>query len=426
VLERRPLGINLRLIGICALLFILTAWLRAGQPLEAPAAATISTATQTPTRTPTPEPIIPTPTPTSVDRTAPTSVPPSRTPTTVVPSPSPTIIVPSPSPTIIAPSPTPIATRATFPTSEATEPWRGKNRWGVGVVSKAISHYDVEPLRLGWYLQWNAQEDPRRPGGIDYAQMVRLKDGALEPSADALAAIAQANPGSLWLIGNEPDVKWQDNVEPAPYARLYHEAYHAIKTADPTAQVAIGGVAQPTPLRLRYLDQVLVAYKEQFGAEMPVDVWNVHNFILREEWGSWGVDIPPGMPDERGTLYEIEDSDSLEIFQQQIVDFRQWMARHGYQDRPLIVSEYGILMPEDYGFPPEKVVAFLRGTFDFFLTATDSTLGYPDDAYRLVQRWCWYSLDAPEHLYPTGNLFDPLTGQMTAVGVGWVEYVENR
>jgi hypothetical protein len=254
--------------------------------------------------------------------------------------------------------------------------------------------------------------------------MVRLKGGVLGPGTDALAAIASANPGSLWLVGNEPDVKWQDNVEPAPYARLYHEAYVAIKTADPTAQVSIGGVAQPTPLRLRYLDQVLAAYKEQFGAGMPVDVWNVHNFILREERGSWGVDIPPGMPDEWGTLYEIEDSDSLEIFQQQIVDFRQWMARHGYQDRPLIVSEYGILMPEDYGFPPEKVVAFLRGTFDFFLTATDSALGYPDDAYRLVQRWCWYSLDAPEHLYPTGNLFDPLTGQMTAVGAGWVEYVE--
>ncbi len=426
MLERRPLGINLRLIGTGILLFILTAWLKAGQPLEAPAAATISTATQTPTCVPTPEPIVPTPTPTGVGRAEPTNMPPSKMPTAIVPSPSSTIIVPSPSPTIIAPSPTPAATRAAFPTSQAAELWQGKNRWGVGVATASISKYNVEPLRLGWYLDWGAKPNPPQPGGIDYAQMVRLKGGVLEPGADALAAIAQANPGSLWLIGNEPDVKWQDNAEPAPYARLYHEAYTAIKTADPTAQIAIGGVAQPTPLRLRYLDQVLAAYQEQFGTEMPVDVWNVHNFILREERGAWGVDIPPGMPDERGMLYGIEDSDDLEIFQQQIVDFRQWMTRHGYQDRPLIVSEYGILMPEDYGFPPEKVVACLRGTFDFFLTATDSALGYPDDDYRLVQRWCWYSLDAPEHLYPTGNLFDPLTGQMTAVGAGWAEYVENR
>jgi len=66
-------------------------------------------------------------------------------------------------------------------------------------------------------------------------------------------------------------------------------------------------------------------------------------------------------------------------------------------------------------------VAFLRGTFEFFLTATDPALGDPADGYRLVQRWCWYSLD--DTTYPTGRLFDPQTGAMTAVGEGWAEYV---
>ena len=90
----------------------------------------------------------------------------------------------------------------------------------------------------------------------------------------------------------------------------------------------------------------------------------------------------------------------------------------------MIVSEYGIPMPEDYGFPPERVSAFLWGTFDFFLTASDPELGYPADDYRLVQRWCWYSLDAT--IYPTGNLLDRETGEMTAVGRAWAEYVEGR
>ena len=243
----------------------------------------------------------------------------------------------------------------------------------------------------------------------------------MQPNAEAIAGIARASPGSLWLVGNEPDVIWQDNVEPAAYARLYHDAYAAIKTADPTAQVAIGGVSQPTPLRLRYLEAVLTAYREQFGMEMQVDVWNVHNFILREERGVWGVDIPPGIPDDRGMLYGIEDSGNLDIFRRQIVDFRRWMAQRGYQDRPLIVSEYGIPMPADYGFPPERVVAFLTGTFDIFLTAADPALGYPADGYQLVQRWCWYSL--ADTTYPTGNLFDPQTGGMTAVGERWRAYV---
>ena len=38
---------------------------------------------------------------------------------------------------------------------------------------------------------------------------------------------------------------------------------------------------------------------------MPVDVWNVHNFVLREERGSWGVDIPPGIPDDRVCSNEV-------------------------------------------------------------------------------------------------------------------------
>jgi hypothetical protein len=291
----------------------------------------------------------------------------------------------------------------------------------VGVAIGPISRYNIKSLRLGWYLDWRARPDPPRPEGIEYVQMVRLRGGKLTPGVEEISQIAQSNPGSLWLIGNEPDVKWQDNVSPASYAEFYHQAYQTIKSADPTAKVAIGGVSQPTPLRLKYLELILQAYRERFGEEIPVDIWNIHNFILREERGSWGVDIPPGIEEDRGELYEVDDSGNIEAFRRHIVNFRRWMAEHGFQKHPLIVSEYGIPMPEDYGFPPERVVAFLRGTFEFFLTATDPALGDPADGYRLVQRWCWYSLD--DTTYPTGRLFDPQTGAMTAVGEGWVSMV---
>jgi hypothetical protein len=305
----------------------------------------------------------------------------------------------------------------------ATTHYGGHPRWGIGVSTGPITRYDVAPLRLGWYLNWRATAEPARPGGVDYAQMVRVKGGTLRPETEMIATIAQANPGSLWLIGNEPDVKWQDNVEPSVYASLYQEAYTAIKGADPSARVAIGGITQPTPIRLRYLEQVLDAYEQQFGMEAPMDAWHVHNFILREERGSWGVDIPPGLPDERGVLYGIQDSGNLETFRRQIVGFRRWMAERGYQNRALVVSEYGILMPEEYSFPPERVTHFLTGTFDFFTDAVDPALGYPEDGDRLVQRWCWYSLDSPDTYYPTGRLIDPATGEMTAVGRGWDRHV---
>ena len=67
------------------------------------------------------------------------------------------------------------------------------------------------------------------------------------------------------------------------------------------------------------------------------------------------------------------------------------MADRGYQERPLIITEYGVLMPTDYGFPPSRVNAYMNGTFDFLSTATGPT-GFSADKGRLVQAWAWYSL----------------------------------
>jgi hypothetical protein len=400
----------------------------------------IPTRTATPAMTPT-EPALPSASPavalgsvattgkSSVDSAAHLVAEPSHTV-----SPTPTVVIPrtteemrvmgTATPTC---TPSPSLTKTIPPSpavSQGKTSWQGRPRWCAGVALGDLPRFDVAPLRLGWYLDWQAQAELKGGGDASYARMVRLRAGELIPDAPALAIIASAHPGALWLIGNEPDVKWQDNTPPAEYARLYHRAYTAIKTADPQAQIAIGGVTQPSPLRLRYLDAVLAAYQQQYGGPMPVDVWNVHNFVLREERGSWGVDIPPGIPDDSGLLYEISDSGNLEAFTQQVVAFRRWMADRGFRDSPLVVSEYGIPMPEDYGFTPDVVAGFLISTFDYFLTATDSNLGFPADGNRLVQRWCWYSL--ADTVYPTGNLFDPTSGHITALGKAWAEYVRNR
>jgi len=296
----------------------------------------------------------------------------------------------------------------------------GRERFGVGVPMGPIADYPVERLGIGWYLNWRVEVEPPRPGGVTFWQMVRVSEEGYRPDPAAIRAAALANPGSVWLIGNEPDVIWQDNTTPERYAVLYHELYSLVKSVDPTARVAIGGVAQPTPLRLAYLDRVLEAYQATYGHPMPVDVWNVHNFILREERGSWGVDIPPGMRADVGILHEIADHDNIEVFRDQILTFRRWMAERGQRERPLVVSEYGIVMPADYGFDPGRVEAFMTATFDFFLTAVDESLGYPADDYRLVQWWCWYSL--ADTMYPTGNLFDPVTREPTPLGVAFARY----
>ncbi len=307
--------------------------------------------------------------------------------------------------------------------SQFTVPPEEHYRVGISLPGGITETHDLSALGVGWVMDWYTHVSPTLPSGIEYVQTVRMRDGLLIPDPMTLTLVASANPGATWLIGNEPDVRWQDNVLPTTYARLYHEAYIAIKWGDPSAIVAAGGIAQPTPLRLRYLDLVLDTYLAEFGEPLPAEAWQIHNYMLREMRDAWGVDIPPGIPDDTGLVYEIEDSGNMAAFQKQIVNFRRWMLTRGYGGLPLIVSEYGIPMPPDYGFPVERVGNFLSDTWRFFLTAKDPVLGNPQDDGRLVQRWCWFSMSYP--LYPTGNLVDPVTGQWTPLAYVWMSYIEH-
>jgi len=304
-------------------------------------------------------------------------------------------------------------------------------RFGVGAGSD-IASYDVNSLRIGWYVDWTATLSPARPGGITYMPMLRLRQTgpdsyAYSPVGSVLSNTIAANPGATWLIGNEPDRRyWQDSLEPHVYARAYHDLYHLIKDLDSEARIAAGGIVQPTPLRLQYLDMVLAAYQSLYGEPMPVDVWNIHAFILRERScdyfpdDCWGAEIPPGIDAPEGMLYDIQDNDSLDIFKEHVRRFRQWMADRGYQNCPLIISEFGVQMWPEYGFPPERVNAYMNATFDYLTSARDA-LGYPADDHRMVQRWAWYSLTDDDF---NGWLFDADTGQRTEFGDNFAAYTE--
>jgi hypothetical protein len=317
------------------------------------------------------------------------------------------------------------------------------DRVGYGATTSPITRYaGLEDLRAGWFVDWAVRKTPAKPAGTEYVQIVRLHQTLscgdrfnanrvecpyatpysynVYPSRNTITEAAKANPGSLWLIGNEMErrdwcEKWQafpwtcvpgtnstgqDEMLPELYADAYHEMYNLIKSADPTAKVAIGGVIQATPLRLQYLDIVWNYYKSKYGTDMPVDVWNVHNFIMKENLNDYGASVPPGLPGNP-TIGKIYASDwshvDMNLFDQQIRAFRQWMKGKGQQNKPLIVSEYGVLYPEWYlGIGAISVTKkFMADTFNYFLNAKDCNLGLASDDCRLVQRWNWYSLDSP-------------------------------
>jgi uncharacterized surface protein with fasciclin (FAS1) repeats len=263
------------------------------------------------------------------------------------------------------------------------------------------------------------------PEGVQVWQVVRLNEAKGPVDFAAVEARVRQMPrGSLWKIGNEPDVIWQDNVTPWRYAELYHQLYTRIKAIDPTAQVAVGAVATPTPLRINYLNLMLNHYEKRFGQRLPADLWTVHAYILREERDSWGAEIPPGMTwINQGTLYELEDHGDVQEMQKLMREFRIWLRNRGY-DTPLAVTEFGILMPEDFGFPPEVVGEYMRQIVRFFMSV-DRYSGYSKDGHRIVQSWYWFSLYDSDKIFSVGDLYDPVSGQLTYIGRVYAELLRN-
>jgi hypothetical protein len=297
-----------------------------------------------------------------------------------------------------------------------------------------ITNYDTAQVGGGWYHDYSMSANPPQPGGIVHHQMVRGAGRTTPESIQRLlpqiGRIVDANPGDHWILGNEMDRYGQDGLTPLQYARFYHDVYYFIKQRDPSSRLAIGGIVQPTKLRLRYLDMVLSAYEQQYGEKMPIDIMDIHNFILPENCG-WGAGIPPGLNAyaNEGTPCPatLAAHGNIETFKQQIRTLRQWMKDRGYQDRPLVISEYGILLSQYHGFPHSVVRNYMLASFDFMLNTKDSATGYPADDYRLVQQFAWFSLNYYEFDLATyqglnGNLFDHGSRQIMPLGIDFANY----
>ena len=316
-------------------------------------------------------------------------------------------------------------------------------RTGVNITRSTTTNFDLTDLRAGWYIDYRATAYATFANGAAHTPVITLaqvgEDGfTSSPSGAALDAAVAAQPGADWIIGNEPDRRYyQNDLVPRAYARAFHDVAQQIRAKDPTARLFAGAIVQPTPLRLQYLDLVLANYRELYGTALPADGWAIHNFILNERSCShyndpyicWGADIPPGISATDGLVIELDElqkTADVNFFKEQVVRFRQWMADNGYRNLPLYVSEYGILMPEDRGFPPALVNQYMNDTFDYLLSTTSDELGYAADDNRLVQRFAWYSTLDPSF---NGSLFESTTNnplsppfRRTVIGDNYAAY----
>jgi hypothetical protein len=269
-------------------------------------------------------------------------------------------------------------------------------RFGTSTSRTADNPY-MQELGVGWMVNFWASPSSPAPAGIEYVPMVRMEEeqsggvrlGTYRVKTPAVSSIIDNHSGALWLIGNEVDRKDdQDDMMPDVYARAYHDLYHEIKALDPDALVANSGLVNVSPGRLQYLDLVWDSYKEQFGTEMPVDVWNMHIYILAEKTYPNGGDsfaaialgTDPALALWRGDPYPQfcgrpdfvcwGDHDSVDRFWEQVYAMRKWMKEHDQQNKPLILSEYSMLFPPDYvdengrNFEAPRVIDYLNSTMD--------------------------------------------------------------
>jgi hypothetical protein len=334
-------------------------------------------------------------------------------------------------------------------------------RLGVGGITGNVTGYDIVQLKMGLYLDWQSTPPSGLSPNVEYIRTVRVHQvkecgiyctGAykqppiytVSPDLITLSTrVKSSPPGSIWRIGNEIERRdWngggQDEITPGLYAKAFHEIHQVIKTADPTARVAIGSVILASPLRLAYLERVWNSYQSQYGYSMghDIDLWIVHGFLLREVRNDWGAEIPAGFDNydadptnnydpATGFLYGVTDFSTiiaahhnLGYFQEFIRAMRVWMAAHGERNKPLLITEYGVLYTQDYGISSAQVKNYLTSSFDYLLTASDATTGYPADENRLVQGWVWYSLNDTSW---NGYLFNP-TKILSEFGTTWKNY----
>ncbi len=347
----------------------------------------------------------------------------------------------------------------------------GNCRYG---VSAWTSEYPwLVDFGAGWFLDWHVH-NPTGQEPTEYMPMVRIEQDKdvqgnrldtytvrplLTDAPGGLGYFINKWPGAIWIIGNEPDrgpnpgnpSSGQDNTMPDIFATAYKEIYDFIKGHDPDALVAIGGLVEVTPGRLKYLDLFWQAYIKQFGTSPPIDVWTMHLYILPEV-------EPDGQPNDianvaLGTdpalgirssgnnpancsldsVYCVAEHDDMDEFEEQVLAMRTWMRDHGQRQKPLLLSEYSQIYPYDLGggtcfedeygncFDPPRVSAFMLNSFDFLEGTSDPKLGFTADNNRLIQQWLWFSVET-DGVGIASNLVED--GSLTEVGETFQNWVQ--
>ena len=223
-------------------------------------------------------------------------------------------------------------------------------RYGV-VVVREMGAEQLDRLGPVWYYRYGYEGD-----GLRGHQRVFLVGPHFDREAVRMA-IAR-HPGAWWLVGNEPNDPFQDNLSPAAYAAFYQRFTELALSTDRSCRLVPAGLANAD---WRWAQAFLDSYVAQYKRAPTIAAWNIHNYMLE--------------PDR--------DQLDLQEFKERILSFRRWMTQVGDGNKPLMLTEFGVLFGTGLaGRPaeePERVRVFVHEAVRW-LAETEH-----------VQCWAWFA-----------------------------------
>lgn len=231
--------------------------------------------------------------------------------------------------------------------------------------------YKSRSLGATWYYGWYTDGNYKAKRGpnfdLEYVPMIRGNgqnaDGSYSfDEINWYKTLAKNNPGSYWLIFNEPDYYNQDNISPEIQARRYKQLRTEIKspTGDPTAKFIVGGFFDYANWR-GWAEAFRAAYRAQNNGVNPVyEGWHAHIYTC-------------------GNVYNPDQ------WRWYITTFRNWINSNGGGE--LWLTEFGCL---DY---------------DYSRIITDQ-LDWMEN-YDGIQRYAWFAAISKElgSTFGGGDLF---------------------
>ncbi len=160
------------------------------------------------------------------------------------------------------------------------------------ILRPVARSYDAQfnKFFIAWSQTYSASPIQTQTFSLDARQDRQYAD--LYPNQSVLA-FARANPGRLYIHGDEPD---QYCITPSDYAVYFHDFVTAVRSADATARFSPAGLSEPNyyccpppadePCKLRmhstgYAEQFYNAYVQRYGAAPPVSEWRFHDFGVK-------------------------------------------------------------------------------------------------------------------------------------------------